>query len=226
MYFDGASTQNSAGAGVVLISPSKENIRLSYNLEFKTTNNIAEYEALLLGVKDSKEMGIMCMKIFGDADLIIQQVNNTFQEKNVRLKAYRDEVWKLRDSFMFVELSYIPRDMNHLADSLAVSASLFVPPLPPRLSYDIQVKYRPSLPDNVKFWKVFENDDALSKFLQVVDEFSNMHIDQENLNMEESQQLKLKDKVAYLNIVQLPSNYIPQGLVPLEEILSSFSYFS
>ena len=55
--------------------------------------------------------------------------------------------------------------MNHLADSLAVSASLFVPPLPPRLSYDIQVKYRPSLLDNVKFWKVFENDDDLSKFL-------------------------------------------------------------
>ena len=76
---------------------------------------------------------------------------------------------------MFFELSYIPRDLNHLADSLAVSASLFVPPLPPRLSYDIQVKYRPSLPDIVKFWKVFENDDEISKFLQLVDEFFDMH---------------------------------------------------
>ena len=97
---------------------------------------------------------------------------------------------------MFFELSYIPRALNHLADSLAISTSLFVPPLPPKLSYDVQVKYRPSLLDNVKFWKVFENDDELSKFLQLVDEFSDMHIDQENLNMEESQQLKLKDKVA------------------------------
>ena len=119
---------------------------------------------------------------------------------------------------MFFELSYIPRAMNHLVDSLVVSASLFVPPLPPRLSYDIQVKYRPSLPDNVKFWKVFENDGDLSKFLHLVDEFFDMHIDQENLNMEESQQLKLKDKVADQNIVQLPSNYISQGLVPLEEL--------
>ena len=42
----------------------------------------------------AKEMGIMCLKIFGDADLIIQQVNNTFQTKNIKLKAYRDEVWK------------------------------------------------------------------------------------------------------------------------------------
>ena len=137
---------------------------------------------------------------------------------NVRMKAYRDEVWKLRDSFMFFDLSYIPRAMNHLANSLAVFASMFVPPFPPKLSYDIQFKYIPSLPDNVKFWNVFENDDELSKFLQVVDEFSDMNIDQENLNMEESHRPKLKEKVGKQNIVQLPSNHIPQGLVPLEEL--------
>ena len=87
---------------------------------------------------------------------------------------------------MFFELSYIPRDLNHLADSLAISASMFVPPLPPKLSYDVQVKYRPSLLDNVKSWRVFENDDELSKSLQLVDEFYDIHIDQENLNMDES----------------------------------------
>ena len=59
MYFDGDNTQSSASVGVVLISPSKENIHLSYKLDFKTTNNITEYEALLLGVKAAKEMGIM-----------------------------------------------------------------------------------------------------------------------------------------------------------------------
>ena len=65
MYFDVASAQNSAGTGVVLISPSKENVHLSYKLDFKTMNNVAEYEALLLGVKVAKEMGIMCMNILG-----------------------------------------------------------------------------------------------------------------------------------------------------------------
>ena len=48
MYFDGASTKDSAGAVVVLISPLKETIHLSFKLDFKTTNNIAKYEALLL----------------------------------------------------------------------------------------------------------------------------------------------------------------------------------
>ena len=81
MYFDGVSAQNSTGAGIVLISPANENIHLSYKLDFKTMNNVVEYEALLLGVKAAKEMGIMCIRIFGDANLIIQQVNNTFQTK-------------------------------------------------------------------------------------------------------------------------------------------------
>ena len=57
MFFDGASTQASASAGVVLISPSKENIHLSYKIDFKTTNNIAEYAALLLGVKAARKWG-------------------------------------------------------------------------------------------------------------------------------------------------------------------------
>ena len=70
----------------------------------------------------------------------------------------------------------------------------------------------------MKFWKVFENDDELSKFLQVVDEFSVMHIDQENLNMDESQRPKSKDKMGKQNIVQLHRNYIHRGVVPLEEI--------
>ena len=108
--------------------------------------------------------------------------------------------------------------MNHLDDSLAVSASIFIPPIPPKLDYEIQVKYRTSLPDNVKFWKVFENNDELSKFLQVVDEFFDMHIDQENLNLEESQRPKLKEKLGKHDIVQLTSNHIPRGLVPLEEL--------
>jgi ribonuclease HI len=178
MYFDGASTKDSAGAGVVLISPLKETIHLSFKLDFKTINNITEYEALLLGLNSAKEMGIKILKVFGDADLIIQQVNSTFQAKHVRLKAYKDEVWKIRDSFSIFEISYIPRDMNHLADSLAISANMFIPPMPPRLNYEIQVKYRPSLPDNMKYWKVFEDDDELNRFLHVVDEFSDMHVDQ------------------------------------------------
>jgi hypothetical protein len=64
-----------------------------------------------------------------------------------------------------------------VADSLAVSASHFRIPIPPKLKYDVEVKYRPSIPDNVKYWKVFEDDLELKKFLESVDEFVALHID-------------------------------------------------
>jgi hypothetical protein len=95
---------------------------------------------------------------------------------------------------------------------------MFIPPMPPRLSYEIQVKYRPSLPDNIKYWKFFEDDDELNIFLQMVDEFSDMHVDQQNLNVEESQKPKIKQRLVQHDIVQLPNNYIPRGLVPLENL--------
>ncbi|WP_369124386.1 reverse transcriptase-like protein, partial [Actinobacillus pleuropneumoniae] len=81
--------------------------------------------------------------MFGDVDLIIQQVNRTFQAKHPRLKSYRDEVWRIRYSFDYFCISYIPGAKNQLADSLAVSASMFIPPMPPRLVYEVQMKYRP-----------------------------------------------------------------------------------
>jgi hypothetical protein len=72
MFFDGASSSIDAGAGVVFRSPSQETISLSYKLKFEVTNNVAEYEALVLGLRAAKEMGIKEMAVFGDAELIVQ----------------------------------------------------------------------------------------------------------------------------------------------------------
>jgi hypothetical protein len=58
MFFDGACTKETVGAGVLFISPSKETTHLSFKLDFQVTNNIAEYEALLLGLNVAKEMKI------------------------------------------------------------------------------------------------------------------------------------------------------------------------
>jgi len=71
MFFDGACSREAAGAGLVPISPTQECIHLSFKLTFQVTNNIAKYEALILGLNTAKEMGIKHLKVFGDADLII-----------------------------------------------------------------------------------------------------------------------------------------------------------
>jgi hypothetical protein len=104
-------------------------------------------------------------------------VNKSFQAKHVRLKAYRDEVLEEIKNFADFKITFVPRAMNELDDSLVVSACAFIPPMPHKLSYEIQVKYRPSLPDNVKFWKVFEDDVELTRFLVVIDEFADLQID-------------------------------------------------
>jgi len=82
---------------------------------------------LILGLSAAKEMGMKGLKVFGDADLIIQQVNKAFQAKNPRLKAYRDEVWRLKDSFNDFNISYIARMKNHLPTPLlSLLACLFL----------------------------------------------------------------------------------------------------
>ncbi len=83
----------------MFISPSKEKTHLSFKLDFKVTNNIAKYEALLLGLNSMKEMKIQRLHVFRDVDLIIQQVNKSFQAKHVGLKAYRDEVLRVISVF-------------------------------------------------------------------------------------------------------------------------------
>jgi len=66
-----------------------------------------------------------------------------------------------------------------LVDSLANSTRNFRFPLPPKLKYDIEVKYKPSIQDNVKHWKLFEDDLEIMKLLETVDEFFALHIDQD-----------------------------------------------
>jgi len=90
--------------------------------------------------------------------------------------------------------------------------------MPAKLNYEIQVKYKPSLPDNVKFWKVFDDDEELVRLLEVIDEFLVLHIDHENENVEKVKNPKLKNKIGHYDIIQLPNNQIPIGLVPLENI--------
>ena len=58
MYFDGSSSREGAGAGIVLVSLGGELISLMYKLNFVTPNNTTEYEDLILGLKDTKELGI------------------------------------------------------------------------------------------------------------------------------------------------------------------------
>ena len=92
MNFDGAYSRAGKGAGIVIVSPVGKVFNFAFRLEFEATNNVAEYEALLLGIEIAKDMGIKMLSIKGDSDLIVQQVKGQFACKCQRLKKYRNAI--------------------------------------------------------------------------------------------------------------------------------------
>ena len=90
------------------------------------------------------------------------------------------------------------------------------------MRYQIYVKHRPSVPDNVKYQQVFEDDSHINRFLTLTDEFEHLAIDEDK----EEERVKYVGQnenvflthIADKEIIKLKNNYFPKGLVPLEDI--------
>ena len=95
------------------------------------------------------------------------------------MRAYRNMVLDLLESFIEYQLSIIPRNQNHIVDALVVAASVFEIPIYPNMRYQIEVKHRPSILDNVRYWKVFMDDSHINMFLTLIDEFESLSIDED-----------------------------------------------
>ena len=125
MHFDSVVRREGVGAGVDIIALYciKHNL-FSYKFYFECTNNAAECEALILGLKIMKELQAKRVHIYGDSDIVIKHVIGTYQAKHPRMRAYRNLVLDLLESFKEYQLSVIPRSQNHIVDSLVVAASV------------------------------------------------------------------------------------------------------
>ena len=71
---------------------------------------------------------------------------------------------------------------NQQAASLAKAATNFIPPTFLKLKYRIDMRHKPSIPNNVHYWQIFEDDEQIKQFLEIIDEFSETHIDREDQN--------------------------------------------
>ena len=85
VYIDGALNQKGSGIRLVLISPEKVIVEKSLRLNFSTTNNEAEYEALLMGIAVVQRMGGKSVKVFSDSRLVVGQVKGEFEAKDERM---------------------------------------------------------------------------------------------------------------------------------------------
>jgi ribonuclease HI len=206
LEFDGAHSSSGSGAGIVLTAPSKETFYYSYRLEYHCTNNVVEYEALIIGLNLAIDKGVTHLKVIGDSDLIVSQVLLDFTAKNERLKRYRDFARSIAKSFEIVSIKAVPREENYVADALVVSASTLQPCDGPLQNLcKMEVLFRPSIPDNLEHWQVFEDDDQILRFMENNREFT------------DSQVNFLVDSMD-LDVVNLQNNTFPKGCVPLEHL--------
>ena len=123
LFFDGSARERGSGAGVVLVDPDGDQVKYIVRFEFKATNNMAEYEALIFGLMAAQSLGIKQLLVKGDSQLVIRQVRGECCCNNPQLAAYLIRVRELEKDFEVLELQHIPRDLNSVADDLSARAS-------------------------------------------------------------------------------------------------------
>ena len=119
MYFDGSLKLGGASIGVLFISPDGKQLKYVLQTLWPATNNEAEYEALLHGLRVAVSLGIKRLLTYGDSSVVINQVNKDWDCTKETMDAYCAEVRKLEKHFQGLEILHVMRDRNVVADALA-----------------------------------------------------------------------------------------------------------
>jgi ribonuclease HI len=109
LYFDESVMKTEAGAGLLFISPLGMHMRYAVHLHFPASNNMAEYEALLCGLRIAIETGIKRLDVRGDSQLMIDQVMKNVSCHDDKMEAYCNAVRALEDKFYGIELNHVHR---------------------------------------------------------------------------------------------------------------------
>ena len=88
IYTDGSLAQKRGGVGVVIITPDREMIKHGVQLKFPTTNNEAEYEGILTGLRVEKALRAKNLLLQSDSKLVIAQIKEEYEEKEERMRKY------------------------------------------------------------------------------------------------------------------------------------------
>ncbi|XP_074346209.1 uncharacterized protein LOC141684979 [Apium graveolens] len=118
LHVDGAVNNGGAGVGIVLVSPKGHHLMSAIHFKFYATNNDAEYEALINGLKISLEMGVRNLIAMSDSEPVANQVNGGFQVRGPRTELYLRCTQRLIGMFKEVRLECVSREKNGNADAL------------------------------------------------------------------------------------------------------------
>jgi ribonuclease HI len=120
---DGSSNEKGSGAEVIIENDDRIAIEYSLRFAFRTSNNQAEYEACLAGIRMVKELGASVVTIRSDSQLILSQKKGDYMAKEPILQKYLAKVNESIQGLSGFEIQPIPREQNHQADILSKLAS-------------------------------------------------------------------------------------------------------
>jgi ribonuclease HI len=120
MNFDGCSKGNPGPSGIgAVIYHNGQEIWASCQYIGTRTNNQSEYSALILGLKEALSRNIKHLHVFGDSQLVINQITNVYKVKNNLLQELYQEVQTLKTQFEYIEFTHVYREFNKRADALS-----------------------------------------------------------------------------------------------------------
>ncbi|MDV3176183.1 MAG: reverse transcriptase domain-containing protein [Sweet potato little leaf phytoplasma] len=141
LHVDGSSNKNRGGAGIMLVSPEGIKEIWALRLEFRITNNQAEYEALISGLEMAMAMQVKVLEIRCDSQLVVNQIRGEYGVWDHMLQKYWDRVASLVKKFDYCHIRQIPREDNEEADFLAKLASRDYDDIP--RDTQIQIQHAP-----------------------------------------------------------------------------------
>ena len=119
LFVDGASNCKGSGARIVLISPKGLVLEQAVRLGFPVSNNEAEYEALIVGLRKARRLDAEHLQVFCDSQLVTNQVSREYQARDERMLAYLLVVLSLLAEFESTQVVQIDREHNAHANLLA-----------------------------------------------------------------------------------------------------------
>ena len=120
---DGSSNEGGFGADLILVSPEGHRLHCALKFDFKASNNEAEYEALIAGLKLAKEMRVESLNVYSNSQLVVCQVINEYQAHGEKMVAYLRKAKDLLSVLSSFKIQQVPRERNTQADALARLAS-------------------------------------------------------------------------------------------------------
>ncbi|BDG08923.1 ribonuclease HI family protein [Anaeromyxobacter paludicola] len=121
LFTDGAARGNPgpAGAGAVIVNPAGHIVAKVGKFLGESTNNVAEYMGLILGLKRARAMGIKELEVLADSELLVRQLDGTYAVKAEHLAPLHAEAKALLAAFPQVSVRHIPREQNAAADEMS-----------------------------------------------------------------------------------------------------------